>query len=91
MALVFSCALVHGMGFASSLQAIGLDQNHLVLSLVGFNLGIEAIQIAIAACVLVLLGWLRRNNQSLALEWAQRVALGSSAAVACVWLIQRLP
>ena len=91
MALVFGCALVHGMGFASSLQAIGLDQNHLVLSLVGFNLGIEAIQIAIAACVLVLLGWLRRNNQSLALEWAQRVALGSSAAVACVWLIQRLP
>ena len=91
MVLVFGCALVHGMGFASSLQAIGLDQNHLVLSLVGFNLGIEAIQIAIAACVLVLLGWLRRNNQSLALEWAQRVALGASAAVACVWLIQRLP
>lgn len=91
MVLVFGCALVHGMGFASSLQAIGLDQNHLVLSLVGFNLGIEAIQIAIAAGVLVLLGWLRRNNQSLVLEWAQRVVLGASAAVACVWLVQRLP
>ena len=90
MALVFGCALVHGMGFASSLQAIGLDQNHLLLSLVGFNLGIEAIQIAIAAVVFLLLGWLRRNKQALALEWIQRVTLGVAAGLACVWMVQRL-
>ncbi len=91
MVLVFGCALVHGMGFASSLQAIGLDQNHLVLSLVGFNLGIEAIQIAIAACVLVLLGWLRRNKNAHALAWIHRVALGAAIGLACVSLVQRLP
>jgi hypothetical protein len=90
MALVFGCALVHGMGFASSLQAIGLDQNHLLLSLVGFNLGIEAIQIAIAAVVFLLLGWLRRKQQALVLEWIQRVTLGAAVGLACVWLVQRV-
>jgi L-cystine uptake protein TcyP (sodium:dicarboxylate symporter family) len=58
--------------------------------LVGFNLGIEAIQIAIAAVVFLLLGWLRRKQQALALKWVQSVTLGLAVGLACVWLIQRL-
>jgi hypothetical protein len=57
---------------------------------VGFNLGIEAIQIAIAAAVFLLLRWLRRKQQALVLEWIQRVTLGVAVGLACVWLVQRL-
>lgn len=41
VAIVFACGLLHGLGFASAISGFGLDRHHFVLSLVGFNLGIE--------------------------------------------------
>ncbi|MBK9187114.1 MAG: HupE/UreJ family protein [Moraxellaceae bacterium] len=40
-------------GFASSLTALGLDKNHLLVSLLGFNVGIEVGQMLFAGLVLV--------------------------------------
>ena len=40
MALVFG--LIHGLGFAAVLADLGLDGGSLVLTLLGFNLGVEA-------------------------------------------------
>lgn len=49
LVLVFACALVHGLGFAGALGSLGLSSGaHLVPSLAGFNLGIEATQVAVA-------------------------------------------
>jgi hypothetical protein len=48
LSLVFVCALIHGMGLAGALIDLDLDPQHLLLSLAGFNLGIESGQIGVA-------------------------------------------
>lgn len=47
--------LVHGLAFASALGGFGIDRTTLVLSVLGFNSGIEAMQLAIVA---VTMPWL---------------------------------
>lgn len=47
--VAFGFGLIHGFGFASVLAELGLPQQTLVLSLVGFNLGVELGQLAIVA------------------------------------------
>lgn len=47
VALLFG--LVHGLGFAGALQQIGLPQNHLLLALLTFNVGVEAGQLLVVA------------------------------------------
>lgn len=90
MLAVFACALVHGLGLASSLQAIGLDSAHRLWSLLGFNLGVELAQCAVA---LVLGGtaWLRLSRlttrqQARIRQWWLVCAL----AVGSFWFIERL-
>jgi len=46
--------LVHGLGFAGALRAAGLPPDGVVGALLGFNLGIEAGQAAVATAALVL-------------------------------------
>ena len=43
--LVFSCGLIHGLGFASSMNTIGLVGPRMVATLLGFNLGVEIGQV----------------------------------------------
>jgi hypothetical protein len=78
---------VHGFGFASVLADLGLPQGALVLALVGFNLGVEAGQLAIVALFLPLAYALRRT-------WLYRrvIFVGGSALIAllaAVWLVER--
>ena len=87
-AVAFAFGLVHGFGFASVLADLGLPQGALLLALVGFNLGVEAGQLAIVAAFLPLAYALRRG-------WFYRrvVFAGGSAAialVASVWLVERV-
>lgn len=44
--LIVLCGLVHGLGFASSMSEIGLQQSFRALSLLAFNLGIEVGQLS---------------------------------------------
>jgi hypothetical protein len=53
--MVFACGLLHGLGFASSMDGMGLHGTHLIASLVGFNVGIELGQVAVLAATLVLM------------------------------------
>lgn len=50
--VAFLFGLVHGLGFAGALQQIGLPENHLLLALLTFNVGVELGQLAV-----VLLAW----------------------------------
>lgn len=73
--------------FASALNDLGLPTGSLVLSLFGFNVGVELGQLAIVALFLPVAFALRGT-------WAYRRAVltGGSvavAAIASVWLIQR--
>ncbi len=85
--VAFSFGLIHGFGFASVLADLGLPQDALVLSLLGFNLGVEAGQLAIVAVFLPLAFALRntplyRKGVFVAGSWL-------TLLVALVWLLER--
>jgi len=85
--VAFGFGLIHGFGFASVLADLGLPQGALVLSLVGFNVGVELGQLAIVAAFLPLAYLLRRG------AFYRRVVLGGGSALiallAMVWLAER--
>jgi len=83
----FGFGLLHGFGFAGALQDLGLPTGSLALSLAGFNLGVEAGQLAIVAAFLPLAYAMRAT-----LAYRRVVFAGGSAAiaaVAAVWLAER--
>jgi hypothetical protein len=85
--VAFIFGLVHGLGFANVLTDLALPKPALAVSLVSFNLGVEAGQLAIVAAFLPLAYLSRRS-------WLYpRLVLGAGSlsivAVASVWLIER--
>jgi hypothetical protein len=86
--VAFCFGLIHGFGFASVLQDLGLPTGALALALVGFNLGVEVGQLTIVAVFLPLAFSLRRTR----LYRQVIFTVGSSliAAIAAVWLAERL-
>ncbi len=55
IAIVFCFGLIHGMGFASSLNEIGLPRNNFLLSILSFNVGVELGQISVITAAFILL------------------------------------
>jgi len=55
IAVVFMFGLVHGMGFASALNEIGLPRNQFFTSIFSFNAGVEIGQIGVISLVFLLL------------------------------------
>ncbi len=51
IAIVFMFGLVHGMGFASALNEIGLPRNKFFTSIFSFNVGVEIGQITVISAV----------------------------------------
>lgn len=58
--LTFMFGLIHGLGFAGLLAEMTIPKNHLALSLLSFNLGIEVIQVALVALLIPLLTKLQK-------------------------------
>lgn len=58
--IAFIFGLFHGFGFASVLSDLGLTNEFLTLSLLGFNLGVEIGQLAIIAAIFPILFLLRK-------------------------------
>jgi hypothetical protein len=56
--LTFALGLLHGFGFASALDQLGLRGSRGITVLLGFNLGVEAGQLAVLAVGLPLVGLL---------------------------------
>jgi HupE / UreJ protein len=90
MALVFGCALIHGLGLAEALTSLGLDSTNRLLSLLGFNLGIEAAQLGIALLAGALMLAVRRLRGPAGLALATRLASFSAIAAGSVWFAQRV-
>jgi hypothetical protein len=85
--VAFAFGLLHGFGFANVLTDLGLPPGTLALALVGFNLGVEAGQLAIVGAFLPM-AYLLRNT----LVYRRLVFGGGSLAIAVVgalWLIER--
>ena len=85
--VAFGFGLIHGFGFASVLTELGLPADALVLSLLGFNAGVEVGQMAIVAGFLPL-AFLLRNTRFYVRDV---FGLGSwlTMLVALVWLLER--
>ena len=51
--IVFLFGLIHGLGFASMLKNFDMEPDSFLVTLIGFNVGVELAQIAIVICVLL--------------------------------------
>lgn len=85
--VAFCFGLIHGFGFASVLAELGLPADALLLSLVGFNLGVEVGQIAIVAGFLPLAYALRHTGfyRRGIFVWGSLLIL----LLASIWLVER--
>ncbi len=79
--------LVHGLAFSTTLRDLDLRGSRLVLSLLGFNLGIEAMQLIVVALVLPPLILLARCGRYRTLRVVASLATGVAAAG---WLAARI-
>lgn len=84
--IAFVFGLFHGFGFASVLGSLGLGTDHLVLSLLGFNVGVELGQVAIIACIFPILFFLRRLK---IYDLGFRLASVGLIAIALLWVAER--
>jgi len=85
--VAFGFGLIHGFGFASVLSELGLPADALVLSLFGFNVGVELGQMAIVAGFLPLAFLLR--NTRFYLRGVFILGSWLTMLVALVWLLER--
>ncbi|RFA07617.1 hypothetical protein B7R21_15675 [Subtercola boreus] len=79
--------LVHGMAFSATLTELDLSGGQLALSLLGFNIGIELMQLAVVALVLPPLMLLARTRLYRPLRLG---AAGFAGIAAAGWLAARL-
>ncbi|MEJ7739516.1 MAG: HupE/UreJ family protein [Chitinophagaceae bacterium] len=89
IAIVFVFGLIHGMGFASALNEIGLPPDRFITSILSFNAGVELGQITVIAAVFLLLIipfrkklWYR--------SWIVNPVSICIALVAAYWSVERL-
>jgi HupE / UreJ protein len=79
--------LVHGMAFATVIANFSLPPVERGLAILGFNLGIETVQIALAALLLPVLLWLANGRYWSYIRTRGAVLAGGAALV---WLAQRV-
>jgi hydrogenase/urease accessory protein HupE len=87
-AVAFAFGLLHGFGFASALQDIGLPEKHLPMALFCFNVGVELGQLAIIALVI----GMRQLFPSLVRKqaWLRPSLVYAIGGLAAFWTIDRV-
>jgi len=86
--VVFFFGLIHGLGFAGALSDLNLDPSVLLLSLVGFNLGVEGGQLAVI--LLSLVGTYRFKDEKL---YRKGIVIPGSVLIAAFgifWTLERI-
>ncbi len=86
--VAFAFGLLHGLGFAGALSAVGLPQKEIPLALLFFNVGVEIGQLMFVLLVLALL-WAFRRLEFRWPRWSEPLpgyAIGTAAAL---WFLQR--
>jgi hypothetical protein len=84
--IAFLFGLVHGFGFASILRGMHLPAQGLALSLLAFNLGVEAGQVAVVVLAWPLLLLVERSRRR---TWLVRGASAAILVLALYWLVER--
>ena len=78
--------LVHGLAFASTLTGFGFDTWTLVSSVLGFNLGIEAVQLLV---IVAAMPWLVMLARSWVYRPVRVVGAALTGVAAVAWLAER--
>lgn len=85
--VAFLFGLVHGLGFAGALKAIGLPDNHLTIALLTFNVGVEIGQLMVVAAAYPVYLAFKRGPKFVV---ARAPALYAIGGVAAYWSIGRI-
>ena len=78
--------LIHGMAFASTLANLNLDAGPMALSILGFNLGIEAMQLFVIA---VTVPWLIVLSKKSIYRYVRITGAVFAAIASVAWMLQR--
>ena len=85
--MVFAFGLIHGLGFAHTLQETSVDAASLMPALFSFNVGIELGQLAVVGIAFALVAaWWRRE------DYARVISRPASAVIALIglyWAVER--
>lgn len=79
--------LIHGMAFAGTLVNLNLDMYHLGLTILGFNLGIEMMQLLVIAAIFP---WLIVLSKSQFYSMIRLTGAGFSGIAAAGWMTERI-
>lgn len=81
--------LVHGLGFASSLDSLGVATSQRVAALAAFNVGIDVAQTAV---VLIVLGglWLGGRVLAARIVWLRTAVAAGAAVLGFAWTASRV-
>lgn len=87
--VAFAFGLLHGFGFSGALKEIGLPQSDVPLSLLTFNLGVEAGQIIFVAAALAV-AWAGPAVVGYHAAFARRAIAYGIGTSAMLWFIPRI-
>lgn len=94
MVLTLAFGLIHGLGFASALQTIGLPDDNKLLALFFFNSGVEIGQIAFIIFILAFIHLGKRilifNNTLYLQTYTKLISLYSIGALGVAWSALRI-
>lgn len=79
--------LIHGLAFASTLINLHLDAGPLALSILGFNLGIELMQLFVIALTIP---WLLLLSRTATYAAIRLLGAGGAAVAALAWMVERI-
>ncbi len=85
--LAFSFGLIHGLGFAGVLAEMQLSGPQALVPLVGFNLGVEAGQLGVAALMVPIIRWLCRDERGAKMRQVLTVLSG---LMGLYWFMTRI-
>jgi HupE / UreJ protein len=89
IAIVFLFGLIHGLGFASALNEIGLPRNKFYTSILAFNAGVEIGQVIVILCVfsLIIIPFGQKKGYRKFVVYPASILI---AAIASCWFVKRL-
>ncbi|MCP4037725.1 MAG: HupE/UreJ family protein [bacterium] len=89
VAVAFAFGLIHGFGFAGVLAEMSLPTDRLVAALFGFNVGVEAGQLAVVLLVWPLLRALARVDDGRAHAWVAEAGSAAICGLGLFWFVTR--
>lgn len=79
--------LVHGLAFATVLSGLNLSAGPMALSILGFNIGIELMQLFV---ILLVMPWLVLLSRTPFYKWVRIVGAALAAIAAVSWIVERI-